>query len=60
MSWRRTQRGKKRHNRGEMASDDEIRRRIRKPMPPPTRIEDKRRLEDEWDLEDEWEEWDDS
>lgn len=40
------------------ASDEEIRKRIRKPMPPPTRIEDKKRLEDEF-FEDEWDWYDD-
>ena len=57
MSWRRTQRSKQKHAKGQRASDDEIRKRIRKPMPKPTqphkdtRVDD---FEDDWELDDVW------
>ena len=57
MSWRRTQRSKQKHNKGQRASDDEIRKRIRKPMPKPTQPHKDTRVdnfEDDWELDDVW------
>ena len=57
MSWRRTQRSKQKHTRGERASDDEIRKRIRKAMPKPTQPHKDTRTDDfndDWELDDVW------
>lgn len=58
MGWRRTQRNNKRQKRGVRASDDEIRKRIRKPVAKPSRIHEPKRGDfdtyEDWVLEMEW------